>query len=113
MARRNVPRAPGRGRGRVGETDEHRAEYYTISESDRRYAAEARRRVRQTQRRIWATRFVVLVILGVLAYMVGPDLWRLVRIKAGATAGELQEVGDSIRGGAERRAGSEFYEESP
>ncbi len=112
MAGRNVPRAPRRGRGRVGETD-GRPEYYDTSESDRRYAAEARRRVRQTQRRIWATRFVVLVILGVLAYMVGPDLWRLVRIKAGATAEEFEQVGDGIRGGAERRAGSEFYEGPP
>ena len=112
MAGRNVPRAPGRGKGRVGETD-GRPEYYTTSASDRRYAEEARRRVRQTQRRIWATRFVVLVILGVLAYMLGPDLWRLVRIKAGATADQFEQVGDNIRGGAERRAGSEFDERSP
>jgi len=112
MAGRDVPRAPRRGRGRVGETD-GRPEYYATSESDRRYAAEARRRLRQMRNRIWVTRLLVLAVLGLLAYMLGPDLWSLVRAKAGATAEELQQTGDHIRDGADRRAGAGLDEDSP
>ena len=113
MAGRDVPRGPGRGKSRGGDTGKDPAEYYITSESDRRYAAEARRRLRQMRNRIWVTRLLVLAVLGALAYMLGPDLWSLVRAKAGATAEELQQTGDHIRGGAERRAGTEFDEESP
>jgi len=109
MAGRDVPRGPGRrtDRGRDPES------YYVTSESDRRYAAEARRRLRQMQRRIWVTRLLVLTVLGVMAWMLGPDLWSLVRAKAGATAEEFQQTGEHIRGGAQRRAGGDLDEQSP
>jgi hypothetical protein len=113
MAGRDVPRGPGRGKGRGADTGRDPAAYYVTSESDRRYAAEARRRLRQMRNRIWVTRLLVLAVLGVLAWMLGPDLWSLVRAKAGATAEELQQTGDHIRAGAERRSGADLVEESP
>jgi len=106
MARRNVPRRSARGKDRGGDP----ATYYVSSESDRRYASDARRRVKRGELRAWAIRLVVLVVVGLLAWAYGPDLWTLLRARAGTTAGEFKEVGDHIHSGAERRAGSELEE---
>ena len=109
MARRKVPGRSARGRGRGGDS----TDYYVTSDSDRRYASAARRRVKRSELHAWAIRLVVLVALGLLAWAYGPDLWGLVRARAGTTAEEFKEVGAHIRGGAERRAGSELNETTP
>lgn len=113
MAGRDVPRGPRRGKGRGGDTARDPDSYYVTSESDRRYAADARRRLRRMRNRMWVTRLLVLAVLGVLAWTLGPDLWSLVRATAGATAEELQQTGDHIRDGADRRSGAGLDEESP
>lgn len=99
--------APTDGRRRA-DRGKDPATYYVSSDSDRRYAAEARRRVRRSARRKWLVWLTALAVLGVLTHLYGPSLWGLVRARAGATAGEFQQVGDNIRGSAARRAGAEL-----
>ncbi|UCC68247.1 MAG: hypothetical protein JSV79_14255 [Armatimonadota bacterium] len=104
MARRNVRRGSTERRDSTT--------YYVSSDSDRRYAADAHRRVKWDARRAWAIRLLVLAVVAFLAWTYGPDLWSLVSAKAGATAQDFKQVGEHIHSGAERRAGSEL-EESP
>lgn len=110
MARRRVPDRSARGRGRGGDRAES---YYAATDSDRSYASKARRRMRRSELRAWAIRLVVLAGLGLLAWAYGPDLWNVVRARAGTTAEEFEGVGAHIRGGAARRGGAELEETTP
>lgn len=94
MARRN------RGQSKEPPT------YYTTSRSDRGYAAEARERVRGQGRRRWLVRFLLVVLLAVGIWQWGDDVLNLVRGQARSTSQEFRQVGEGIRGGAERRAGA-------
>ena len=85
--------------------DRESTTYYTTSRSDRTYAAKARDRMRGEGRRRWLIRFLVVVLLAVGVWQWGDDVLNLVRAEAGSTAQEFKQVGEGIRGGAERRAG--------
>lgn len=94
-----------RARGRDPES------YYEISESDRDYQREVRRRVRRKVIRSWVIRIAVLAVLSFAVWMWGAEVWRVVRLEARETGQEFKGVGEHIRDGAARRSGAELLEE--
>ncbi len=92
-------------RGKRGQSKESTT-YYTTSRSDRSYAAGARERMQRQGRKRWLIRFLFVVLLAVGIWQWGDDVLNLVRAEAGSTAQEFKQVGEGIRGGAERRAGA-------
>jgi hypothetical protein len=98
---------PGRKRGK--ETPD----YYARAEGDEEFLQRARERVKLRARQQLWIRLGVLVVLAVLAYAIGPILYRVIRYQGEQTAEEFKGVGKHIREGVERRSGSEFEESSP
>ncbi len=92
--------------GRNRDEERESATYYTTSCSDRSYAAKARERMRGEGRKRWLIRLLFVVLLAVGIWQWGDDVLNLVRAEAGSTAQEFKQVGEGIRGGAERRAGA-------
>jgi len=106
----------GRRRGRSGRVrggGERRdpATYYATSESDRRYAEEARRRVSRQGRRRWVIRLAILAVLAFVVWMWGGDALRALRVQAHMTGQEFKEVEHHIKSGTEHRSGADLIEE--
>jgi hypothetical protein len=57
-------------------------------------------------------RLAILAVLALAVWIWGGDLVRALRIRAWMAGEEVKQVGDHIRGGAERRSGADLLEEN-
>jgi hypothetical protein len=102
-------RGGGRGTGRPKEP----TTYYSDAKSDRSYAARARERVARRTRQQWIRRFVILIVLALAVWLLGPTVMNYLQGQGEEVAGQAKGVATHIRSGVDERSGADFDDSEP
>jgi hypothetical protein len=82
---------------------------YRVGEkSDVSYVQDARRRIAREGRKRLMVRLVVLAIVVAACVYFGPTVVKIIKGRATQQAAELQEAGDYLKEGRDRRSGVNF-----
>ncbi len=106
-----------RDRGRAGSSRRSArkppTEYVIGTESDLKFAASVRKRIKQQNQRRWVIRIAILAVLVFAVAMWGEDVWYAVRTKVRNTVYGFEKTADYIKRGRDRRSGADFDENAP
>ena len=91
-------------RGKTGSSPTYRVG----EKSDVSYVQDARRRMARDSRKRLVVRLMVLAVVVAACLYFGPTVVNIIKGRATQQAAELQEAGDYLKGGRDRRSGANF-----